>query len=61
MDTKTFVTEDIYRIYEVNHGILEEIAFVEGKESMKKYLESCNKWNNDNNIIYFAEKIKIEK
>ena len=61
MDTKIFVTEDIYRIYEVNHGILNEIAFVEGKESMKEYLESCNKWNEDRDIIYFAEKIKIEK
>lgn len=40
---------------------LNEIAFVKSKESMKEYLESCNKWNKDNNIIYFAEKIKIEK
>jgi len=61
MDIKTFVTEDIYRIYEVNHGILNEIVFIRSKESMKEYLESCNKWNEDNNIIYFAEKIKIEK
>jgi len=61
MDTKIFVTEDIYRIYEVNHGILNEIAFVRSKESMKEYLESCNKWNEDRDIIYFAEKIKIEK
>lgn len=53
--------KDIYRIYEVNHGILEEIAFIEGKENMKEYLESCNKWNEDRDIIYFAEKIKIEK
>lgn len=53
--------EDIYRIYEVNYGMLEEIAFVKGKENMKEYLELCNKWNKDSNIIYFAEKIKIEK
>ena len=53
--------EDIYRIYKVNHGILEEIAFIEGKKNMKEYLESCNRWNKDRDIIYFAEKIKIEK
>ena len=53
--------EDIYRIYEVNHGILNEIAFVESEKSMREYLESCNKWNKDRDIIYFAEKIKIEK
>jgi len=43
MDTKIFVTDDIYRIYEVNHGILNEIAFIRSKESMKEYLESCNR------------------
>ena len=53
--------EDIYRIYEVNYSILEEIAFVEGEKSMKEYLESCNRWNKDSDIIYFAERIKIEK
>lgn len=53
--------KDIYRIYEVNHGILEEIAFIEGEENMREYLESCNRWNKDSDIIYFAEKIKIEK
>lgn len=53
--------EDIYRIYEVNHGMLKEIAFVEGEKNMKEYLKSCNKWNEDSDIIYFAEKIKIEK
>ena len=52
---------DIYRVYEVSYGVLEEIAFVEGKENVKEYLESCNKWNKDSNIIYFAEKIKVEK
>ena len=61
MDTKIFVTDDIYRIYEVNHGILNEIAFIRSKESMKEYLESCNRQNSDKDIIYFAEKIKIEK
>lgn len=34
---------DIYRVYEVNYGVLEEIAFVEGKENVKEYLESCNR------------------
>ena len=52
---------DIYRVYEVSYGILEEIAFIEGKENVKEYLESCNRWNKDSNIIYFAEKIKVEK
>lgn len=53
-------TNDIYRIYEANHGVLNEIAFVRGGESVKEYLESCNRWNKDKEIIYFAEKIKIE-
>lgn len=52
----------IYRVFEVNHGIKNEIVFIEGKESMEAYLESCNKWNEDKkNILYFAESIKIEK
>ena len=54
--------DTIYRIYQVNHGIMNEIAFVEGKESTDEYLESCNRWNEDKeNIFYFAEPIKIEK
>lgn len=61
MKKEIFKTNNIYRIYEVNHGVLNEIAFVEGDETVKEYLESCNKWNNDKDIIYFAEKIKIEK
>ena len=61
MKKENLKTVDIYRIYEVNHGVLNEIAFVEGDETVKEYLESCNKWNNDRDIIYFAEKIKIEK
>ena len=61
MKKEILETVDIYRIYEVNHGVLNEIAFVEGGETVKEYLESCNKWNNDKDIIYFAEKIKIEK
>lgn len=52
---------DIYRVYEVNHGVLNEIAFVKGKENMEAYLNSCCKWNKDNEIIYFSEKIKIEE
>jgi len=58
---KESCSNDVYRIYEVNKGNLNEIAFVLGKESMKEYLESCNRWNEDKNIIYFSEKIKIEK
>lgn len=53
--------DTIYRIYEVNHGVKNEIAFVEGKESMEAYLESCNRWNEDREILYFSEPIKIEK
>lgn len=54
--------DTIYRIYEVNYGVKNEIAFVKSKESMEAYLESCNRWNeNKENILYFAEPIKIEK
>ena len=53
--------DSIYRVFEVNYGVLNEIAFVKGKENVKEYLESCNKWNKDSNIIYFAEEIKVEE
>lgn len=51
---------DIYRIFELNNGILYEIAFVKSKDSTKFYLESSNLHNTDTNVSYFAQKIKVE-
>ena len=51
---------DIYRIFELNNGILYEIAFVKSKNSTKFYLESSNLHNKDTNVSYFAQKIKVE-
>ena len=46
--------EDIYRIFEFKNGILEEIAFVKGKESTLFYLESSNSHKEDAETFYFA-------
>ena len=61
MNNKNFICNNVYRIYEINHGTVNEIAFILGEKSKEEYLESCNKWNKDKDIFYFAEKIKIEK
>ena len=53
--------QDIFRIFEVRNGILHELAFVAGKQSTQFYLFSCNSHNSDQNVFYFAQRIKIEQ
>lgn len=52
---------NIYRIFEVKDGILNEIAFVSNKESANFYLKSCYYHEKNDNIFYFAEKINVEE
>lgn len=52
--------EDIYRIFECQNGVLFQLAFVI-QQSVQDYLESCYKYNSNQNTFYFAQKIKIEK
>lgn len=52
---------EIFRIFEVKQSILTEIAFVVSEESAENYLNSCNIHNENNNVFYFAQKIKVEK
>lgn len=52
---------DIYRIFQYRAGSLEEIAFVAGLESTRKYLQTCYEVSNFNpDQFYFAVRIKIE-
>lgn len=51
---------NIFRVFEYNHGILYEIAFVNSVESTKFYLESSNLHNTDTEVFYFAQKIDVE-
>ena len=53
--------QDIFRIFEVRSGVLYEIAFVATEQSTRFYLQSCNTHNTDENVYYFAQKIKIER
>lgn len=53
--------QDIFRIFEVRQGVLCEIAFVATKQSTQFYLQSCNSHNTDQNVFYFAQRIKIEQ
>ena len=52
---------EIYRIFQLDAGILRQIAFVLGKQSTQFYLSSCNSHNTDSNVSYFAQKIQIER
>lgn len=52
---------EIFRIFQLESGILRQIAFVAGKQSTQFYLSSCNLHNTDPNVSYFAQKIQIER
>lgn len=51
--------QEVFRIFELRHGILTELAFVLGESSTQFYLESCNSHNADESVSYFAQKIII--
>ena len=52
--------EEIFRIFQVRDGNIQEIAFVADKQSTQFYLQSCNSHNDDEEVSYFAQKLQIE-
>ena len=50
----------IYRIFECQHGVLNQLVFMNNLESVKNYLISCYTHNTDNNTFYFVQQIQIE-
>lgn len=53
---------DIYRIIECRAGSCEEIAFVEGEQNTKTYLQaSYALTESEPDVFYFAIKIQVER
>ena len=51
---------DIFRIFECQSGFIQEMAFVQGIESVKQYLKISYDLTNDPDTFYFAVRIKVE-